>query len=300
MLNIDYLHDFVTLAEVGKFNEAAELLFISQSSLSKHIAALEKSLDVLLFNRTTHNVELTKCGMALLPYARKMVNLRADMDRELLLQKNEGKKPQIIIGNSPIVPLKWFSHIIVEFIEKYNCKLNIESYDPPKLYAMLLQSKLDCMIAYDNGQFTAPELEFIPYASDRLAAVLPASHKLAAQSSIRLDELQNEKFVQVGSTPIMENFVSPAQGIHSVFSPDVDYLVDTTQQMLNFIRTGLAVTLMTEHAVQHFSDLDISVVPITPEIHCHVNMYFIRSSTVRREADNLFTFFQARQKYGLT
>jgi len=40
-MDISYLHEFVILAETGNFLETSEILFISQSSLSKHIKAIE-------------------------------------------------------------------------------------------------------------------------------------------------------------------------------------------------------------------------------------------------------------------
>lgn len=61
-MNIDYLKEFVVLADNSSFSGAAEVLFLSQSSLSKHIKALEQELDVLLFRRTTRCLELTEEG----------------------------------------------------------------------------------------------------------------------------------------------------------------------------------------------------------------------------------------------
>jgi len=67
-MKIDFLREFVTLAKLLNFRKASERLHISQPGLSRHIIALEREIGVQLFNRNTHNVELTQGGQLLLEY----------------------------------------------------------------------------------------------------------------------------------------------------------------------------------------------------------------------------------------
>ena len=69
-MDINYFREFVILAETKNYWAASERLFIGQSSLSKHIKTLEKSLGAALFDRTSRKVELTEFGKRMLPYAR--------------------------------------------------------------------------------------------------------------------------------------------------------------------------------------------------------------------------------------
>ena len=75
-MNIDYLKEFVVLADTGNFSRAADALFLSQSSLSKHIKAMEQELAIPLFRRTTRRLELTEDGMSFLTYARQISRLQ--------------------------------------------------------------------------------------------------------------------------------------------------------------------------------------------------------------------------------
>ena len=68
-MEIEYIKEFVVLAETENYLEAAESLFISQSTLSKHIKIIEKELDVQLFDRTTRKVHLNKYRKMFLKYA---------------------------------------------------------------------------------------------------------------------------------------------------------------------------------------------------------------------------------------
>lgn len=65
---------FVTLAKELNFTRAAALLHLTQQSLSKQIAALERALGVALFERTTREVRLTPAGAAMLPRAKEALH----------------------------------------------------------------------------------------------------------------------------------------------------------------------------------------------------------------------------------
>ena len=54
-MELSYIREFVVLAETGNYLEAADVLFIAQSSLSRHIKSIEADLGAPLFDRTTRN-----------------------------------------------------------------------------------------------------------------------------------------------------------------------------------------------------------------------------------------------------
>lgn len=79
-MDLRQLRYFVAVAEQLHFSRAAESLYISQSSLSYHIAELEKEIGVSLFLRDRRHVFLTPAGAAILPAAKRML----EEERKLL------------------------------------------------------------------------------------------------------------------------------------------------------------------------------------------------------------------------
>jgi DNA-binding transcriptional LysR family regulator len=67
---LDY---FVCAARLGTFAAAAADRHIAQPSLSEQIGVLERSMDVILFNRTSRRLLLTDAGKQLLPYAERVL-----------------------------------------------------------------------------------------------------------------------------------------------------------------------------------------------------------------------------------
>jgi len=74
-MDFDTVRTFVVAADLGQFQAAADELSISQQAASKRIIALERELDVRLFNRTPRGAQITIDGQALLPHAREFLRV---------------------------------------------------------------------------------------------------------------------------------------------------------------------------------------------------------------------------------
>lgn len=72
-LDLEWLEDFLALAETGNFSRAAEVRVIAQPAFSRHIRSLEQWVGVDLVDRGAHPVELTEAGRKFLPLARDAV-----------------------------------------------------------------------------------------------------------------------------------------------------------------------------------------------------------------------------------
>ncbi|MBL8312079.1 MAG: LysR family transcriptional regulator [Burkholderiales bacterium] len=87
-LDLDWLEDFIVLAESGNFSRAAQARHIAQPAFSRHIKSLEAWVGVELFDRTTHPVALTAAGKHLLPEIEDVVQrLEAARSQALAAQE---------------------------------------------------------------------------------------------------------------------------------------------------------------------------------------------------------------------
>lgn len=73
MMESIWLEDFIALAEHKNFSRAAEARFVTQPAFSRRIKAFEEWLEVPLFQRSTHGVQMTKMGEEMLPVAQDLV-----------------------------------------------------------------------------------------------------------------------------------------------------------------------------------------------------------------------------------
>jgi monoterpene epsilon-lactone hydrolase len=86
-IELRHLRAFIAVAEELNFGRAAERLYLSQPALSRQIRALERLVGCELLRRTTHRVELTIAGEALLDRARRLLR---DLDDAVATTQSVG------------------------------------------------------------------------------------------------------------------------------------------------------------------------------------------------------------------
>jgi epsilon-lactone hydrolase len=86
-IELRHLRSFVAVAEDLNFGRAAERLYVSQPALSRQIRALERHVGCQLFRRSTHRVELTIAGEALLDRTRRILQ---DVDEAVSVAQSVG------------------------------------------------------------------------------------------------------------------------------------------------------------------------------------------------------------------
>jgi DNA-binding transcriptional LysR family regulator len=82
---------FEKVAKLNSFSAAADDMGLSKAMVSKHIASLENSLDVLLLNRTTRRLSLTESGAA---YLERVKNILADIEETELAVSTLSSEPR--------------------------------------------------------------------------------------------------------------------------------------------------------------------------------------------------------------
>jgi len=81
---------FVTVCDDLNMTEAAEGLYISQSAVSQAISELETHYGVRLFERFSRKLYLTSAGAKLYGYARHMIGLNGDIEKEMRALSENG------------------------------------------------------------------------------------------------------------------------------------------------------------------------------------------------------------------
>lgn len=117
-MNLKQFKYVLVLSEEGTFGRAAEVLGISQPSLSQYIKKIEGQLGVTLFNRTAGEVRLTDAGQVYIEAGRKILDIEHKMygDFADLEVYNSGT---LVIGTSPYRSAGMLPSAVKKFREKY-------------------------------------------------------------------------------------------------------------------------------------------------------------------------------------
>jgi LysR family transcriptional activator of glutamate synthase operon len=288
MMEMDYLCEFAVIAKLGNFSLAAEELFISQSSLSKHIISLEKELNVQLFDRTSRKVALSEAGAQILPYANQVFEIRERITRIATEQINR-KKRVINITSIPVMAEYDITGAIVRFQKEYpEINLSIsehEQYEIPRL----LESG-ECELAFIRKSHEEPPfLEYTTFCKDYLVAVLPRSHRLSAEKTLHLQQLENEEFLFLDKcTALYKLCFDLCSG--AGFTPKVKYTGHRPENIIELVSQGIGMALLMKRHTDYFKNAGVTCIEITPRVVSSICLAKIKSHKLSHAAEILWNY----------
>lgn len=189
-MNLSVLRELVDLAYTLNFSETADRLFISQSTLSKHISSAEQELGVQLFVRTKQHVRITEAGAKFCDKMRQVVTLYDEAAYELR-NELEDTTGTLRVGFLDAAVRDILSPCIQKFQKQYpNIRLVLQSGELGDIERAARRDELDlCLTLRFSNTNLAPEWRFEPLYSDGMAAVIPLSNPLAQRKQVRFAEL---------------------------------------------------------------------------------------------------------------
>lgn len=117
-MELRVLNYFLMVAREENITKAANILHVTQPTLSRQLIQLEKELGVQLFIRSSHNVSLTEEGMLLKRRAKELLSL-AEKTKQEILQEKEQVSGVISIGSGEMLSMSCFAQMLSEFREQY-------------------------------------------------------------------------------------------------------------------------------------------------------------------------------------
>lgn len=117
-MELRVLKYFLAVAREENVTKAANLLHITQPTLSRQLMQLEEELGIKLFQRGRHNIMLTEEGMLLRRRAQEIVDLTEKTEKELV-HGAETVSGEISIGCGETQNMKPLCEMIAAFQEKY-------------------------------------------------------------------------------------------------------------------------------------------------------------------------------------
>lgn len=260
-MRIEYLEEFVLLAQNLSFTETASLLNISQPTLSKHINALERELKAPLFKRGGPSIALTMAGQLILPHAYSILEERKGM-AAAAKKGMSSLAPRLSIGGNVGLKtvLERISMLASRFSELYGVEI-IELQDiemnPCTTIDMAMSSAPDILFTYlDETDEIGEDTEIRFVARVPLSVVVSKAHKFAGKDSVTLDDLATETFVKLEGNYVSNSwrFIESAclqagffPHCHHVYFPRIADFLKVTFQLQH------DVLVLTNDYIQQYS-----------------------------------------------
>ncbi|GAA1672449.1 LysR family transcriptional regulator [Fodinicola feengrottensis] len=241
-LELRSLRSFIVTATELHFSRTAKRLHVSQSALSQQIKALEDSLGVPLFVRTSRMVELTPAGEALLEAAPRIL-FEVDRAVDRVRKAADGTAGTLAIG-SVGTALTSIAPRIMRALrqEAPDLRFEVTQLDTDAQLLALADRRLDVAIVREARPHPALCLEQL--VSEPLVVVLPDDHRYANQAQIRPGDLAREHFIlwprQLGAE--FYDIIIGYCREHG-FSPDIVAEGADIETQLGLVASGLGISL---------------------------------------------------------
>ena len=192
-MTLRQLELFIAVAETGSFSRGAEVISLTQSTVSQHIAALEEEFNTPLLDRTSKGIFLTAGGEVFLQHARRVI-----AERDILNQAMAGlhglEKAALNLGASNI-PANYLIPCLLPLLRQRfpGISLNMRIGDSREVLDELKAGQVELAIV--GGRLDDDIYSYEPLLTDQLVMIIGPDHPLKNRSSISLKELTGEAFI---------------------------------------------------------------------------------------------------------
>lgn len=274
------IQEFLTLAELGSSYAAAEKLFISQSSLVRHIQALEEEFGVSLFDRTRKGFILNANGRIFLPYAEKIA--MTQMQCYNALHHNNGETNVIrVLSEIKMIDL------IIDFKKEFP-QYVIELQKPRNVEESLRRGVMDVAFLATLPSLQE-DLTFVSFCREEALVLLYDSHPFAGREWIKLEELRGEQFIALCDDTVFNNaFVELYRKVGYI--QDISASVPMGKDLMRMVSEGLGITLIHGRAATVPKYPGLKVIPLEPKIEYEVGMYYRKDIPLSKAAKEFISY----------
>ncbi|HCN63936.1 MAG TPA: LysR family transcriptional regulator [Pseudomonas sp.] len=257
-MNLRTLRVFVEVVRQGGFSQAAEVVSLTQSSVSKAVRTLEDELGTPLLNRIGHKSELTAAGEIAFRRALVLLAERNDLIAEIN-ELRDLKGGTLRIGLPPVGCGVLFAQMFATYRSRYP-RVNIEliEHGSKKLRECLEAGEVDL------AALLIPIDETFAYQQVRnepLVAVLPGAHSLSRRKRVNFSDLADSPFILFEEGFALNALIMAACDRRGIVprvtarSGQIDFIAD-------LVAAGLGVAFLPRMLAQKHKHAGIALVPL--------------------------------------
>lgn len=285
-MEIQYLKEFAAIAKYSSYVKASNQLYVSESTLFKHVKALEQELGITVFERSGRTIVLTDYGNILLNYANSVLLETEQLNRDIQSEQDD-------LSNEVLIMSEYRMTDLLRDFRKKNEKYRIhEIMNNTAKNEVTVEPDLYFMFKVPEGN----EYDSIVYRKETLAAVLPLKHRLAKYTSIHPSDLRNEDYIAIltaSGEPSPEIKACEAAGYY----PRVTLRERTGTEVARLVAQGLGVSVLNKKSIACVLENDVAIVDLDPPITRTVYVYWKKNHPLSEGAKALLEFIQKDARY---
>lgn len=290
MVDLRKLEALVAVVDTGSFSKAAEKIHLTQPTVSGHIKALEDYFGLRLFDRHTRSVVPTRAGRLLYTYAKKLLILYRELEREMAYFRGE-KTGKLDLGGSTIPGQYLLPRLIAEFRTAYpGISVFLKVGDTEEIIKRVREGELE--LGMVGAREEDPELSFEACCEDEIVLIAPSREKfprLTPEKMVELPLIAREPGSGTWRTALK---ALEERGI-SLQKLTLVAEMGSTEAVKQAVKAGLGVAFVSKRAVEEeVSRKEIQILPVKGlEIRRHFFLVYPARRTLSPPAQAFLNFY---------
>lgn len=237
-MDLSQLRYFLAIVETQGFTKAAELLFVSQPSLSAGIKKLEQELGVVLFERGGRRATLTAAGKIFLEKARNIIQ---EYQSALQTLQDFQQHPTLRLGVVCTLRISVISSLVSAFrVEHPHITIQLKDSYVNNLNKLLEDGEVDLILTVLNGEENSETS--VKLFEQQLLLAVPEIHPFAQREEINMSELEEQPYIErINCEFWRENpLIYKSAGVET----RTVYLANQEEWVIHLIQEGLGISFM--------------------------------------------------------
>lgn len=294
-MNLNQLKYFLAIVKTGSFSNAADDMYISQSSMSKQIKALETELGVDLFKREHSKVYLTEIGAEFAKYAEMTIKQHNDM--LLYLDEFATKKSNTIrFGSIPVVSSYYgISAQIAQFTTNYkpdvNVVIDMHETNQQEVMKELFDGAIDIALIRTDYLDEVDVFDCIPYKKDIFVLVCNQNHPLSTKEAVSLNDLIKYPLSLLDTSSVIYTIVMKAFERHGI-EKKTKCLTTRHKILMEILQTAPNISLLPLSLVDLTLFPHLCTVPLVEELTSDVALIKLKKRRLNKITKDFWIYWQ--------
>lgn len=254
------LDAFISVAETGSFRQSAELLNVSQPTISARIRHLEDILMVRLFHRTTRRVVITEAGERLRARVERMVLETRALVKEFR-QEAELHGGRVVIGASPSVASGLLPSVIREYRKRWpNIDVTLRDDFFGQTLDRIKSGEVDFVVSPRGA--TEDSFTYQPIFTDDFKLAVASDHPLARLDTVALRDFADEPLISLPPDAAAWRTIKAAYAaVGSDFTPSL--ITQHAPTLISMVREQLGVGLVSGLSTRNANMSGVTTLPVS-------------------------------------
>ena len=281
-METNYIPEFLALAEYGSSYVAAEKLFVSQSTLLRHVQSIEEEFGVPLFERTRKGFILNAEGETFLPYARQIESLKNRCYGMLHREEEKTNTIRLYAEGKIIDLIMDFYQAYPDYVFEYE---DLRQNPEEALY----DGEIDIAFLTNVSPRFVPLFQEIHFTKEEVLVLLYDTHPLASQKAVSFEQLRQEKLVMLVNDVASRERVAKHIMYNTVLQ-NVVASVPAGADLVRMVREKMGIAVIHGRMDTVPPAPGLKVLPLETPIEYELNIYFRNDLPLSKSAEKFVNY----------